>query len=164
MKEVFDMIVGCLRDSRTFPTIAESDGSFENWILWEAYAACTTRGHKCSVTPRYQDSNKRGDLLVRRVDGHDIMIEFKIIGDCTQDKYIHAINDDYRKLESLATGIEPCRGLLIVVMTSPIGNILKRPSWTDWLPRLEFWVKPSLKYQFYFGKQGQALIYGWPVV
>ncbi|MGE4278604.1 MAG: hypothetical protein AB7G62_03390 [Magnetospirillum sp.] len=166
---IFDLIGDALQNNPSFPFIVASNGSFEQWINWEAYAACVAAGWDCRAQPRYKlcggSSSLTGDLLVRDPTGRPLMIETKLVGDYTLNKYLAEIESDKTKLETLkAQGPGNLRCLLILVLYSMDGEISKRPSWTEWLDRLGFWKKHHHGPRTIPIKdRGQVLLYGWNI-
>lgn len=168
-RRIFDLIADTLRDNPSFPAIVASEGSFEQWINWEAYAACVAAGWTCKGQPRYSEcggsTSLTGDLLVRDTNHPPLMIEVKIVGDYTLDKYLAQIERDQTKLQTLkAQGKTGLRCLLILVLYSMDGNIKERPSWTEWLKRLGFWQTKGLGPRaITIQETGQVLLYGWEI-
>jgi hypothetical protein len=168
--EIFNIIVNSLSKNPHFELIAASEGSFEQWINWEAYAACVEANLNCVPMPHYSlcglnGSRLDGDLLVTKASAQQVMIETKIIGDYTLDKYLDNISEDRNKLEKLKQCTDGwVEGLQFIVMYSMKGGIMGRPSWTDWLQRLSFWnIPPTSKYELPLKNKGQVLLYGWAV-
>lgn len=169
-EDLFTVVVDHLAGLSSFPVIVESSGSFEQWINWEAYVACRNAGWTTVPNPRYVNPGlsggpQFGDLLVERPDGWSIMLETKIVGDYTLPRYLGEIEADRDKLAGLKEATDGrIRGLQLLFLSSMKGNILGRPSWTDWLEKLSFWkARPWVTRDIVVGEGGEALFRGWAI-
>ena len=163
-ERVFGILADRLSTKEEFGLIVSSGSSFENWLNFEFYVACIDAGLTCAITPRYSALSCEyikgyGDLLIE-AGKNKLMIEAKIIGDCTLDKYIAAIEADRRALCALAerSGIS---GLQLVLLFSSEQGLLL--SWEEWLKRISFWEHPSSSSYKIPLEYGEAILRGWHI-
>jgi hypothetical protein len=168
-QRVFWLIADALVVNSKFPIVVAANKSFEQWINMEAYIACKLAGYECEPEARFDNTQSTADLVVRpEPDGSKVMVEVKIVGDYTYNKYLSAIANDYERLTKQAGLPEgKTTGLQIIVMYSAKGSIVDRETWKEWIDRDKGktpWCHPTeLKRQMYTEDNSCIEIWGWVV-
>jgi hypothetical protein len=167
-RHVFEIIAQALFSNPKFPAVVKTEKSFEQWINMEAYLACTEAGHKCEPEWRF-DKYNRADLYVESESGlAKVLVETKLVGDSTRNKYLNSIKDDYFRLALQADPPGGATvGLQILVMYSMHGDIIGRESWMPWIgPESQYtpWrFGTDLKRNLEIAQNGYVHIWGWPI-
>jgi hypothetical protein len=106
---------------------AQTRYSFEEWLNWEAFAACRARvGWTVAPKPCYSahtdpGCKDYGDLLVTdKASNARVWIEIGLVHDGTGDKWIAKLDRDMEKLrQQFASSITPLQ-IIVLVSTSTI--------------------------------------------
>jgi hypothetical protein len=119
-RTAFDAISARLKlRAKDFALIAKTGYSFEEWITCESYVACKKKwpGSVVSPRPRYSEVGSTlpafGDLLIPRKLSK-LLIEIGVIHARTGSKWDRKIEDDSRKLASIADA----QALQLVIVVS----------------------------------------------
>lgn len=137
--------------------------SFEEWLNWEAFAACAAVSEwRSYAKPRYRDlgaidCKDFGDLLV--CEGSDrLLVEVGLVHDGTGNKWRDKLAWDVQKL---ARPLAEISCLHLVVLASA-ANIDASETWQRWLAKVPCWGRPDpLKASLLLRPSGQMLIHGW---
>ncbi len=165
--EVFETIAQRLQDrSQEISLFLEASTSFEEWCIWEAYAAC--RAAKWTVQPKpsyatvgLMGSRESADLLITDPrSGSQSLLEFAVVHDWTTNRWIAALDQDTINLSrALTTGTELLQMILAASLASPI-EINRR--WKTWLEMTSIWPRPSaLQRTIAMGPSGEGILRGW---
>lgn len=161
---VFRTIVRRFRDRATeIAAFTKTGWSFEEWLNWEAYAACSlVRGWECDARPRYirlgdhPSCTGFGDLLVTEGEGC-VLIEVGLVHDGTGDKWRAKLDRDMDKLaRPLKRGINT---LQVIVLVSSQIAIAER--WQSWLEKCSCWRPTQLAESENLPGGGEIVIRGW---
>ena len=140
-EDVFRVIVARFQQGvGDIARFAATGYSFEEWLNWEAFAAC-------SANPRWRAQPKPsycslglagckdfGNLLVADAD-KKVLVEIGLVHDGTGDKWQPKLDRDVQKLARPLAGIAP---LQIIVLVSKSG-IEESKSWQRWLAKVPCW-------------------------
>lgn len=137
--------------------------SFEEWLNWEAFAACATNAAwRLSPKPSYcnlgvADCKDYGDLLVG-MGGSKVLVEIGLVHDGTGDKWRAKLDWDVQKLARPLTGVTT---LHVVVLTSA-SDIAASDRWQRWLAKVPCWSRPtSLSASAALPPNGMLMVRGW---
>lgn len=166
--DIFETIAQSLEQNPHFETVVASQGSFEQWVNWEAYVACQQSAAYdfCIPSPAYKDiggpNRWRGDLRIAK-GNTTVMIETKIIIDNTFYKYMKDISKDRDKLLTIKNASREIHCLQIILMSSARHNIPE--DWKGRLKGISFWGKeePSFKRRYIFRDCVSGVLYGWAI-
>jgi hypothetical protein len=137
--------------------------SFEEWLNWEAYAACAiVPGWQTHAKPRYCDLGAAGckdfgDLLV--MDGQNsLLVEIGLVHDETGNKWREKIGWD---VEKLARRLDGVASLHLVALVS--GSCIEASAnWQRWLSKVPCWSRPNpLKAITRLPPNGEMVLQGW---
>lgn len=143
---------------------AKARYSFEEWLNWEAFAACCAEPTwTVSPRPSYRklgnpDCRDYGDLLV--ADGADqVLVEVGLVHDGTGDKWRAKLAWDVEKLaQPLTDGVAP---LQIVALVSGV-DIEQSDAWQRWLKKVACWGRDTeLRATVRLPPSGQMIVRGW---
>jgi hypothetical protein len=144
----------------------ESGCSFQEWCLWESYAACRLSGWRVRPRPSYGEaglmgSREQADLLVTDPAGdRRAIVELALIHDWSTNRWVAQLDQDTTNLARVATvGVTPLQIVFAASLTSPI-EVNRR--WKSWLDMTSVWNRPTeLDRATALGESGQALLRGW---
>lgn len=165
-KDVFRTIgERLLLRSQSIARMAKTEYSFEEWINWEAYAACTERpGWTVDPKPPYRAIVGSGvrDLADLKVtgSGKPVFVEIAIVHDGTSDKWKAKLDRDTDKLARLPP--TAAERLQIIVAVSHSRSVRNASDWERWFGQLKCFqlgmplceAKPLLT-------GGELVVYGW---
>jgi hypothetical protein len=163
--DVFERIVGRWRArADDIACFANARYSFEEWLNWEAYAACCPEpAWKVSPKPSYKkmgaaDCKDFGDLLVAASDDR-VLVEICLVHDGTGDKWLDKLAWDVQKLaRPLDAGIV---ALHVVVLVSGV-DIGASEGWQKWLRKVECWGRDTeFKAVVPLPPTGQMVVRAW---
>ncbi len=164
--EVFDRVADRLAErTEDVALFAETGADFDQWIVWEAVAACRGAGWTPTPRPRYADVGVAGsrddaDLLVfDPATGRRVLIEIAVIHDWTTNKWIAELDRDTGRLEHA-----PVSGLQLVIAAALASPVEVNATWRGWLALARIWGKPTkLDRGVPLGPVGQLLLRGWTI-
>jgi hypothetical protein len=165
--QIFKTIAGIIgARADTIALFLEGHASFEEWFMWEAFAACRSEGW--SVRPRvsYADvglagSRETADLLVIDPTSDDrVLVEMAIIHDWTTNRWVASLDLDTMNLtRPLSAGVVPLQIVTCLSLQSPIEV---NRQYRSWLEMTRIWARPcGLSRELQMGASGQALVKGW---
>lgn len=137
--------------------------SFEEWLNWEAFAACCQFSEwQVQPKPSYcalgvGGCKDHGDLLVV-ADGQKVLVEIGLAHDGTGHKWRAKFDWDARKLARPLAEVVP---LHVIVLVSE-SDIEASGIWQRWLTKVPCWHRPStLAASASLPPSGAILIRGW---
>jgi hypothetical protein len=137
--------------------------SFEEWLTWEAFAACSAiEDWEVGPKPSYrthgvQECRDYGDLLV--VEGREsVLVELGLVHDGTSDKWRTKLEWDVQKLARPLAGVRP----LHIIVVASVGDIAATEAWQKWLGKVGCWNRPTeLTYAAVLPPSGSIMLRGW---
>jgi hypothetical protein len=151
--------------TRSLQRIVETKYSFEEWVNWEVFLACSNAGFS-KVTPRptYRRCGavackSLGDILLEG-GSEKVLVEIGLLHDSTGGKWLDKLEEDRKKLsQPFALGVVPVH----VIICASRGNVCNDSVWTEWLKRLSFWSQPRCFERLLNLEPGTALFRAWVV-
>jgi hypothetical protein len=137
--------------------------SFEEWLNWEAFAACSTVNEwEARPKPSYctlgvEDCKDYGDLLVTN-GSEAVLVEIGLVHDGTGNKWRAKLAWDVEKLARPMSAISP----LHVIVLASVADIENADNWQRWLAKVQCWSRPtSLTASVVLPPHGAMVIRGW---
>jgi hypothetical protein len=137
--------------------------SFEEWLNWEAYSACSVcPGLEVLPKPNYRklgaDGGKDiGDLLVTS-GASRVLVEIGLVHDGTSDKWLFKLARDVEKLARPLPGILKLQMIVLVSRS----QIEASEVWQTWLGKLECWNRATdMTVAAALPPSGAMIIRGW---
>jgi hypothetical protein len=144
-------------------TFVKTGYSFEEWLNWEAYAACKRHKLKTEPKPSYRTaevtkSNEQADLCFALGDGEFAFVEVGLVHDGTMTKWLAKLQHDRFKLSQIKS--KKYHGVQLIVLACRDQEIF---SW--WQKKISIlYSKPSVFPPDSFGnKKFHGHIYAWVI-
>jgi hypothetical protein len=165
-RNVFEVIADHLKsEAPNISRFVHTGYSFEEWLNWEAFAACSqVKGWKVDPKPAYCSFGVEGckdiaDLLITAGDSK-LVVEIGLAHDHTQNKWLLKLDRDAEKLRRELGGVQT---LHLIILTSK-DDIEGNKVWEKWLLGLHCWKTDNIgERKIQFSPSGQMIVRRWAI-
>lgn len=136
--------------------------SFEEWLNWESFIACSESGWKVSPRPSYaalgvENCGDYADLLVTEANER-VLVEIGLVTKENRNKWQFKLERDVNKLTRHDGSITPLQ-LILLVSTSRVDSC---KNWQRWFGKVPCWSRlPAFEHSRPLGSLGEMIFRAW---